>query len=113
MGAGALKTTENLLHMRTLRSSLAIALIAGLLSPAAALAASAPDRGKAFSPSALSSVPLSRPLYGSKPPSEEPDRQQHYVTAHDGVQLYVETWLPEKLGAHTPPKRVPTILVMT
>ena len=94
--------------MRTLRLVLAIAVIGGLLSPSTALAASAPDRGKAFEPKALS-----RALYATKPPREDPDRQQHYVTAHDGTDLYVETWLPAPKDGNKPPLRVPTILIMT
>lgn len=96
--------------MRLVRLALAIALIGGLLTPVAARAQSAPDKGKAFVPKVASS----KALYGSKPPSEDPERQQRYVTAHDGTQLYVETWLPAKLpGGPKPPARVPTILIMT
>jgi predicted acyl esterase len=96
--------------MRSFRLVLAIALIGGLLTPAAARAQSAPDKGKAFAPKVASA----KPLYGSKPPSEDPDRQQHYVTGHDGTDLYVETWLPEKVeGGPNPPLRLPTILIMT
>jgi X-Pro dipeptidyl-peptidase len=70
---------------------------------------SAPDKGKAFSP-----TPRSQPLYGTKAPDEDPDRQQHYVTGHDGTDLYVETWLPEKKAdGPKPPLRLPTILIMT
>ncbi|HEX2196385.1 MAG TPA: CocE/NonD family hydrolase [Actinomycetota bacterium] len=94
--------------MRTHRAFVAAGLVAGLLYPSSALAASAPDRGKAWTPKARS-----QPLYGSKPPSEDPDVQQHYVTGHDGTQLYVETWLPEELNGNVPPKRIPTILIMT
>jgi X-Pro dipeptidyl-peptidase len=94
--------------MRTFRLTLALALLGGLLWPAGALAASAPDKGRAWAPK-----PLSQPLYGSKPPSDDPDKQQHYVTAHDGTDLYVETWLPEAKDGHTPPAHVPTILIMT
>ena len=109
MSAGWPGAAENLFVMRSLRLVLSIALISGLLLPSPASAQSAPDKGKAFSPKVAS-----KPLYGSKPPSEDPDRQQHYVTGHDGTDLYVETWLPEKLdGGPNPPSRVPTILIMT
>jgi predicted acyl esterase len=95
--------------MRTLRLCLVAAVIGALFVPApAAHAASAPDRGKAWAPKALS-----KPLYGTKDPSEDPETQQHYVEAHDGVDLYVETWLPAPLDGNRPPKRVPTILIMT
>lgn len=94
--------------MRMIRLVLATALVAGLLLPSAARAASAPDKGKAFVPKALS-----KPLYGSKAPGQDPQRQQHYVTAHDGTDLYVETWLPAAKDGNKPPLRVPTILIMT
>ena len=94
--------------MRTLKVFVAAALVTGLLYPASALAASAPDKGKAWAPK-----PKSEALYGSKPPSEDPDVQQHFVEAHDGTQLYVETWLPEELNGNVPPAKIPTILIMT
>ena len=75
--------------MRIQRLFVAAAVIAGLLYPSAAFAASAPDRGKAWAPK-----PKSEALYGSKAPDEDPEVQQHFVEGHDGTQLYVETWLP-------------------
>lgn len=99
--------------MRTLQLVSLVTLIGSLLAPTGASAASAPDRGKAFSPAAISDKPLSKPLYGTKSPDQDPDRQRHYVTAHDGTQLYVETWLPTPKDGNKPPRRVPTILVMT
>lgn len=94
--------------MRTRSSLLALILVSGLLVPVPASAASAPDKGKAFAPKVVS-----QPLYGTQAPDEDPDRQQHYVEGHDGTDLYVETWLPKALGKEIPPKRIPTILVMT
>ncbi len=94
--------------MRTRRLLIAASLVGGLLYPSAALAVSAPDRGKAFVPK-----PKSQALYGSKPPSEDPDVQQHFVEGHDGTALYVETWLPEEKDGKTPPAKIPTILIMT
>jgi predicted acyl esterase len=94
--------------MRTHRLFVAAAVIAGLLYPSSAFAASAPDKGKAWAPK-----PKSEALYGSKPPSEDPDVQQHFVEGHDGTQLFVETWLPEELNGNKPPAKVPTILIMT
>ncbi|MFN2525108.1 MAG: CocE/NonD family hydrolase [Actinomycetota bacterium] len=67
-----------------------------------------PSRGEVFDPR-----PLSRPLYGTKAPSEDPETQQHFVEARDGVNLFVETWLPARKGSRVPPKRIPTILIMT
>jgi predicted acyl esterase len=83
-------------------------LMAILVPGSAAIAASAPDKGKAFEPR-----PVSEPLYGSKPPSEDPETQEHYVEAADGVDLYVETWLPEDKDGNEVPKKIPTILIMT
>jgi X-Pro dipeptidyl-peptidase len=81
-------------------------IVAGTAVPAAA--ASAPDRGRAFEP-----APLSEPLYSTIPPSANPELQQHYVEARDGVDLYVETWLPGPKDGREPPARVPTILIMS
>jgi predicted acyl esterase len=86
----------------------AAAVTAGLIVPPTAYAASAPDRGKAFVPK-----PKSQALYGSKPPSEDPEVQQHFVEAEDGTQLFVETWLPEERDGKVPPAKIPTILIMT
>ncbi|MEA2453186.1 MAG: hypothetical protein QOG04_1896 [Actinomycetota bacterium] len=94
--------------MRTLRFFVSLALIGGVLFPATALALSAPDKGKAFYP-----TPLSKPLYGMQAPDEDPELQRHYVTGHDGTDLYVETWLPKAKDGHVPPKQIPTILIMT
>lgn len=57
--------------------------------------------------------PASKALYGTAAPDENPALQRHYVMAHDGVQLYVETWLPKTKAGHVPPKKLPTVLVMT
>jgi predicted acyl esterase len=35
------------------------------------------------------------------------------VEAGDGTDLFVETWLPAAKGRHVPPRRVPTVVVMT
>lgn len=93
--------------MPILRSLVALC-VAALLAPSPAFGASAPDRGVAWEPQ-----PRSQPLYGTKPPDQDPETQRHYVEAHDGVDLYVETWLPAKKGDEVPPKQVPTILIMT
>lgn len=93
------------------RFSIALAcsfLLASLVPASPATAASAPDEGRAWEPR-----PLSEPLYGSKPPSEDPETQQHYVEGKDGTDLFVETWLPEAKGGAKPPKKIPTILIMT
>ena len=71
-------------------------------------AASPLKTGKAFRPK-----PASRALYGTKPPSANPEVQTHVVEAADGVDLYVETWLPAPKNGKQPPKKLPTILIMT
>lgn len=67
-----------------------------------------PGPGRLFEPK-----PLSKPLFGIKSPGDDPDRQRHFVEAHDGVDLFVETWLPTPKDGHKPPAKLPTILVMT
>ncbi len=90
------------------RLLMALAVLVSSFVPTTALARSAPDRGRAWEPS-----PKSRPLYGTKSPDKDPERQRHYVKAHDGVDLYVETWLPAAKNGNKPPAKVPTILIMT
>lgn len=86
--------------------SLAAAALVAL--PAPAVAASAPDEGRAFEPR-----PRSEPLYSTIAPSQNPELQQHYVEGHDGTDLYVKTWLPGPKDGREPPARVPTILIMS
>ncbi|MEA2499323.1 MAG: hypothetical protein QOH26_1728 [Actinomycetota bacterium] len=90
------------------RLLVALSVLVASLVPAAAFARSAPDKGTAWQPH-----PKSEALYGSKPPSADPERQRHMVTAHDGVDLYVETWLPDTKEDLDPPAKMPTILIMT
>jgi X-Pro dipeptidyl-peptidase len=93
------------------RTLLAVALAGAVLSTGAGAAAPAPPpvvKGQVFDP-----APQSRPLYATQGPEEDPERQRTVVEAADGVDLYVETWLPVAKGRHVPPKRVPTILIMT
>ena len=95
--------------MGTMRLALCVAVLGALSVPAGpALARSAPDHGRAWEPK-----PVSKALYGSKSPDEDPERQRHYVEGHDGTDLYVETWLPAPLNGKKPPTKVPTILIMT
>ena len=84
---------------------------AGLVVTSGAVAAApapGPVKGQVFEP-----APQSEPLYDTLSPDQDPQRLRHVVEAADGVDLYVETWLPAALGPHKPPKRVPTILIMT
>ena len=93
-----------------MRTLLALAAAAAVLSGGAVAAAPAPApvKGQVFAP-----VPQSKPLYGTKGPEEDPERQRTVLEAADGVELYLETWLPAPEAGRTPPKRVPTVLIMT
>lgn len=94
----------------SLRTVLALGAAAAVLTGGAVTAAPVPAavKGQVFEP-----TPQSRPLYGTQEPSEDPDRQRALVEAADGVDLYVETWLPAPQAGRTPPKRIPTVLIMT
>ena len=95
--------------MQALRASLALAILGALLVPASPAAAiSAPDKGIAFVPK-----PVSKALYGTKSPDQDPEVQRHVVEGHDGTDLYVETWLPAPKDGNDRPARIPTILIMT
>jgi predicted acyl esterase len=91
-----------------LRMRIAILATIALAVPAMGWGQSAPDDGRPFVPP----VPASS-VYGIRPPSAAPTVQRHIVEAADGVDLYVETWLPAAKGGSVPPQRVPTVLVMT
>jgi predicted acyl esterase len=82
-------------------------LIAGLTT-SSALAQSAPDRGRAFEPHVVS-----QPVYGIRPPQANRAEQTTYVSGAGGTPIYVEAWLPTASGTRTPPKRIPTVLVIT
>lgn len=94
----------------SLRTLTALAVAAAVITGGAVTAAPAPApvKGQVFEP-----APQSRPVFGTKEPAEAPDVQRHVVEAADGVDLYVETWLPAARGKHVPPKKVPTVLIMT
>lgn len=85
------------------RRAVLLALTAALAWAGAAGAASAPDRGAGWAP-----TPVSQPLYGTAATT-----QTAFVTARDGVQLFVETWLPAPKDGNVPPAQIPTILIMT
>ena len=93
---------------RYARVLVALSVLASCFAPGAAAARSAPDRGKAWQPR-----PVSKALYGTKSPDQDPETQRHYVEGHDGTDLYVETWLPAPKNGNTPPAKIPTILIMT
>jgi X-Pro dipeptidyl-peptidase len=83
-----------------------LALLACLILlalPGAAPAASPPDAGRAWEP-----TPVSTARYGTRAATD-----QHVVEAADGVDLFVETWLPEAKGGAEPPAKLPTILIAT
>jgi hypothetical protein len=66
---------------------------------------------RAVTPAESDEVPAAAaPIYGIRPPSADPDRQQHLVTAGDGTEIFVETWLPEATPETTPPERVPVVV---
>lgn len=69
---------------------------------------SAPDVGRVFDPK-----PLSAPLYAYSSPQDAPSIQRHFVTASDGAQIFVETWLPSPKDGNIPPSRLPTVLMIT
>ncbi len=80
-----------------------LAIVAALAIGAAALPATAdPNLARPFTP-----TPLSPPLYDVAAPFS------HIVEAGDGVDLYVEVWLPAAKGGNVPPARVPSVLVIT
>lgn len=92
------------------RTLVALATAAAVVSGGAVAAAPAPKavKGQVFAP-----APASKPLYGTQDPDVDPQRQRAVVEAADGVDLYVETWLPAPKAGRTPPKRIPTVLIMT
>lgn len=94
----------------SLRTLTAFAVAAAVITGGAVTAAPAPApvKGQVFEP-----APQSRRVFGTKEPAEAPDVQRHVVEAADGVDLYVETWLPAAKGRNVPPKKVPTVLIMT
>jgi X-Pro dipeptidyl-peptidase len=62
----------------------------------------------------LEPQPRSEVRYDVQPPSADPERLDHVVKAADGVELFVETWVPKaRAGGPQPPPRVPVILVNT
>jgi len=92
------------------RTLVVLATAAAVVSGGAVSAAPAPApvKGQVFAP-----APQSKPLYGTRAPEQDPARQRHVVQAADGVELYTETWLPAPEAGRTPPKRLPTVLIMT
>lgn len=94
----------------SLRTLTALAVAAAVVTGGAVTAAPAPAavKGQVFEP-----APKSRVLYGTREPADAPEVQRHVVEAADGVDLFVETWLPAAKGRHVPPKKVPTVLIMT
>ena len=85
-----------------------VSALISLISPTVALADSAPDAGIAFDVAAPES-----PSYGVQPPTDDPELQSHYVTAEDGIDLLVQTWLPEDLVSGEPVLNVPTVVTLT
>lgn len=84
--------------------ALCLAVTVTLAACPAALAASAPDAGRAFKP-----PPLPEARYEVAAPAQD-NGQIRIVRAADGVDLYTETWLPAPKDGATPPKRVPVVI---
>ncbi|MEY2451879.1 MAG: uncharacterized protein QOD92_1453 [Acidimicrobiaceae bacterium] len=84
-----------------------IALVAALLvfasNPVSAVA-----RRASPAPQPFAVTLASQPIYGIAATT-----QKTYLTAPDGTQLFLETWLPEAKDGHAPPAKLPTILVIT
>ncbi len=100
--------------MRIARGFAALCVLATIFVPSHAraqstAALSAPDKGVAFVPK-----PASKAVFDTRTPDEDPELQRVFVAGDDGVDLYVETWLPkQKPGGPAVPKKIPTILIMT
>ena len=82
-------------------------LVLGGVVPANA-SESAPDAGWVFEP-----APIPAPLYGIQHPSVDPDLQRHIVEGADGIDIFVETWLPVAKDGNVPPEEIPTVLTMS
>lgn len=89
-----------------MRFRLLTALLVLLPVPSAAGAASAPDRGRAWAP-----TPVTTKRFAVKPPTD--DTQRHVLEAKDGVRLYAESWIPAAKDGNQPPRQVPVVIVMT
>lgn len=90
--------------MRTLKGAV-VALVAAL-SALAAISAEATEPSS--DPVPFTVDVASQPIYGIAATTH-----QTYLTAADGTQLFLETWLPEAEDGNVPPERIPTILVIT
>jgi len=96
-----------------LRRPLATLAVLALITPALRAADAASNIPQLATGSAFAPSPVSKPLYGSQAPDVDPDRQRARLAAADGVDLYVETWLPAEQDGHVPPAKLPTVLIMT
>src|SRR5687767_9539648 len=96
------------MHLRRARTGALAA--AGLAAATAFVAPSAAAPAKPKPPVAFDAVPATVAQYGIRPPSADPARQRHVLTAGDGVEIFVETWLPAANGDAVPPERVPVVV---
>ena len=92
--------------MRMLRGA-AVATLA-ILSVFASIPARAASAPKPQGPTPFTVSPVSQPIYGIAPVTHTT-----YLTAPDGTQLFLETWLPATKDGNVPPAKLPTILVIT
>lgn len=93
---------------RALSAGLGLCLLAGLGAVATNASAGPTRPVGVFEPR-----PASVPRFATIDPATDPQRQRTVVEAADGVDLYVETWLPGRKGSAVPPRKVPTVLIMT
>lgn len=100
--AGSEGPFDELSPVRTLRGA-AVALLAVL-----SVFASTPARAASPPPAPFVVNVASQPIYGIAPVTHTT-----YLTAADGTQLFLETWLPTAKDGNVPPANLPTILVIT
>jgi putative CocE/NonD family hydrolase len=87
---------------------LAVLLLAALLAAAPAHAEPAPSEGRAWAPRAMGPE-----LYDISAPTPT-NGQSTTIEAVDGVDLYIEWWLPRaKDGGPEPPERLPVIAMLS
>ena len=95
-------------HTRRLLASVIILVLASPCAVGSATAKSAQPRvARAWEP-----APHSEPLFEVQAPTDA-NGQRHIIEAEDGIEIFVETWLPAAKDGRVPPERVPTIVVMS
>jgi predicted acyl esterase len=84
--------------------------VVGIVLAVAALAAllASPVAAKPRPTTPFTVTVASQPIYAIAPAT-----YKTYLTAADGTQLFLETWLPATKDGNVPPAKLPTILVVT